>query len=85
MKIALKVLSAGFAAFFLSACSDEPTALRVLQAAGYTDIVLDGYAWSGCGKEDHYATAFKARGPSGVHVEGVVCSGVFKGATIRIY
>ena len=75
------------AALSLSACTDAPNANRVLQDAGYTDIQITGYQFSGCGKEDNYHTGFTAKGPTGRKVSGVVCSGygVFgKSNTIRI-
>lgn len=67
------------------ACSDEPGAERALLDAGYTNISLTGYEWFGCGKDDGWSTGFTATGPSGRRVEGVVCSGVLKGSTIRLF
>lgn len=67
----------------LAACSDAPTAERVLTENGYTDIVTSGYAAFSCGKEDTFATGFTAIAPGGRRVKGVVCSAAFKGATIR--
>ena len=76
------------AALFLSAaftgCIDEDTATRALDGAGYTEIELIGYRLYGCSESDDFATGFKAIGPTGRHVSGVVCSGVLKGATIRL-
>jgi hypothetical protein len=67
------------------ACSDNDGAREVLRKAGYTDIKTDGYAFWGCSDSDTYSTKFKAKGPTGVEVSGVVCSGAFfKSNTIRI-
>ncbi len=67
----------------LAACTDEPTARRALEMAGYTDITVGGYSPYMCGHGDQYSTKFTARNPAGRMVEGAVCSGWSKGATIR--
>jgi hypothetical protein len=67
----------------LGACSDAPTAERVLSQNGYRDIKITGYAVFYCGRDDTYSTGFTATSPSGVPVKGAVCSGWGKGATIR--
>ena len=80
----LKVIVMGVAVMLgLSACSDGPAATKALQGAGYTDIHTTGYAFFGCDEKDTFHTGFIAKGPTGQHVEGVVCSGWLKGATIR--
>ena len=57
---------------------------NALYSAGYTDVALTGYAYFGCGKDDTFATGFRAKNPQGNRVEGVVCCGfVGKGCTIR--
>jgi hypothetical protein len=66
----------------LAACSDAPTAERILRSSGFSNIVITGYAF-GCGKDDTYSTGFTATGPTGAKVSGVVCSSFFKGGTIR--
>jgi hypothetical protein len=73
-----------FAALALTACSDPEGARKALQAQGYRDIQITGYAYWGCGKDDVYHTGFTAVGPTGVPVIGVVCKGHFKGSTVRI-
>jgi hypothetical protein len=69
----------------LSACSDADGARKALEGAGYTDIEITGVAWTGCGQDDYETTSFKAKGPTGKSVEGAVCGGWPKGATIRTY
>ncbi|MGC0154827.1 hypothetical protein ACPRNU_20410 [Chromobacterium vaccinii] len=68
----------------LSACSDGDAARKALNGAGYTNIKITGWKPLGCSKDDSFTTGFEARGPTGMQVEGVVCSSMmFKGATIR--
>jgi hypothetical protein len=78
-----KILALVFAVT-LSACSAPETATKALQAAGYSDIQINGYAYFGCSDDDSFHTEFKATGPTGIPVSGVVCSGIVKGATIRL-
>jgi hypothetical protein len=73
------------AALVCAGCTDKDGAADALRKAGYTAIETGGYSWFGCGKGDDYATKFKAKGPTGVPVSGVVCAGVLgKGKTIRL-
>ena len=67
----------------LSACSDANHARRVLEQNGYEVLEVGGHAFFSCGKDDTFATSFKAKSPNGSIVTGAVCSGWFKGATIR--
>lgn len=67
----------------LAGCTDEGAARKALDGSGFTDVKITSYAYFGCGKEDTFHTGFEARGPSGQFVDGVVCSGWMKGATIR--
>lgn len=69
----------------LSACSDAPGAKNALLDAGYSDVNTKGWAMVGCGREDMAATAFTAKGATGRPVRGVVCRGLFKGSTIRLF
>lgn len=68
------------------ACSDGPTARRALENMGFTDIEIYGWGpFAGCGENDTFVTKFRATGPKGNKVNGVVCSGWLKGATVRFY
>jgi hypothetical protein len=69
----------------VAGCSDEGVARKALDGAGYTGVQLTGYEWAGCSGNDTYSTGFKALGPTGKPVVGVVCSGWMKGATIRTF
>ncbi len=80
-----KVLLACVLALSLAACSDGPTAENALADAGYTQIVTTGWSMFGCSENDTFKTGFTAKGPTGRQVKGVVCSGWFKGATIRTF
>ena len=66
-----------------TACSNANTARRVLEQNGYEVIEVGGYALFSCSKDDTFATKFRARSSNGSIVTGAVCSGLFKGATIR--
>ena len=67
----------------MAGCTDASKATRTLQAAGYQQIEITGYSVFGCSEDDTFHTGFVATGANGSRVEGVVCSGIFKGATIR--
>lgn len=79
-----KLALVAIAAVALSGCTDPTSATKVLTQAGYSDIQMTGYDWLACGKDDTYHTGFRAKGPTGAIVNGVVCKGVFfKSSTIR--
>ena len=68
----------------LLGCTDSKNAKHVLASQGYKQIEITGYDIFGCSEDDFYHTGFKAVGVNGENVSGVVCQGIFKGATIRI-
>lgn len=72
-----------FAVLTMTACTDEDESRQALNEAGYSDVVVGGYALFQCGKGDNFATKFSAKGPTGVPVRGAVCCGWMKGCTIR--
>ena len=88
MKLNRMLQVAIFAIIGLTACTDTDEATRVLEAAGYTNIELLGYAPIACGithgNMTGWHTKFKAIGLNGKPVSGAVCSGVFKSATINL-
>lgn len=68
----------------LVGCTDADNAERILSANGFTQIEVTGYNWFACSDKDFQSTGFKAVGPTGIKVEGSVCSGLlFKNSTIR--
>ena len=72
----------------LSACSDPEKATKVLEDAGYTDIKITGYRFTGCSDDDNIHTGFEAKSLTGNDVTGTVCgqwAPFFpKGSTIRV-
>lgn len=81
-----RVCAALVALVLLAGCSDpnKGKLIRILEAEGYTNIQLGGYAFFMCGQDDLFATSFTATGPTGQPVSGAICSGVTKGATVRL-
>lgn len=65
-------------------CSDPAGTHRVLEAAGFRDIEVEGVALWGCADDDTFQTSFSAVGPTGKPARGVVCAGWLKGSTIRL-
>lgn len=65
-------------------CTQPDSATRALEASGYTEIQITGYNFFGCDEKDTFHTGFTAKGSNGKPIEGVVCGGWFKGATIRV-
>ncbi len=79
-----KSIIAALLAITLVGCTDPKQAQKSLSGAGYTDIKITGYSWFACSNDDAFSTGFVAKGPTGVIVEGAVCSGMlFKNSTIR--
>jgi hypothetical protein len=72
-----------FALCLTASCSSNEDAVDTLTKAGYKDIETTGYSFFGCGSDDRFSTGFVATNPAGQRVKGVVCSGFFKGGTIR--
>lgn len=79
----MKQLTILAALLALAACTDSDGARKALEGAGYSDIKMTGYNAFSCSEDDQYKTGFIAKGPTGKPVSGTVCSGVFKGSTIR--
>uniref|UniRef100_A0AB39AJQ4 Lipoprotein n=1 Tax=Vibrio phage P018-4 TaxID=3229728 RepID=A0AB39AJQ4_9CAUD len=80
-----KVITVGIigSVLVLSGCSDSGKATQTLKNQGYTNISIDGYAWFMCSEQDTFATKFYATSPNWTRVSGAVCSGLFKGNTLR--
>lgn len=55
---------------------------NLLESQGYLNIKLTGYKIFACSKGDIFSSGFIAF-KDGKQIEGTVCSGLFKGATIR--
>jgi hypothetical protein len=67
----------------LSGCTRPDHTRALLESQGYTDVDAGGYSYFGCSEDDFFRTKFTATAPNGQPVKGVVCKGVFKGATVR--
>lgn len=68
----------------LCSCTAPTAARKALDAQGFTDIEITGWAPFSCGEDDAFSTGFRARNVNGKVVQGVVCSGlIFKNSTIR--
>jgi hypothetical protein len=68
----------------LAGCTKPADSTSSLEGAGYTKIEITGFRFFGCSEDDTFRTGFKAVGPSGKTVTGVVCGGLLKGSTIRL-
>ncbi len=54
-----------------------------LEQQGYSDIRDTGYNFFCCDDKDLYSSGFVCLDKNGNVVKGCICSGVFKGVTIR--
>lgn len=72
------------AAVMTAGCTRRDKTVEVLEANGYTNIEITGYNFFSCSEDDAFKTGFEATAPNGTRVEGTVCSGWFKGSTIRL-
>ena len=73
-------------AFMLASCTNDDAfkkGKKQLENMGYTDVRSTGYTMFCCGDGDDYAEGFVAKGRNGDRVVGCICSGLFKGVTIR--
>jgi hypothetical protein len=66
----------------MTSCTNKTETIRVLEMNGYTNVQAHGYSFFGCGRGDFFSTKFTAT-LNNKTVSGVVCSGLFKGSTIR--
>ena len=85
MKTLTKLVAGAFLLLAFTGCTDKSGATRALKQQGYTDITITGYNIMRCDKNDNFSTGFKAKSASGHGVTGTVCSGIFKGHTIRTH
>jgi hypothetical protein len=82
--LTIKIFAVAITAISLTGCMGEDRAKRALDAAGMTDVRIEGKSWFGCSKGDVTSRNFTATTASGEKVSGQVCGGWFKGATVRI-
>lgn len=67
----------------LTGCTDNSGARKAIEDAGLTLVEVGGYGWLQCSEDDVFHTKFTAKNANGKTVTGVVCSGWFKGKTVR--
>lgn len=67
----------------ITGCTNTVKAQRILEQNGYTNVQMTGYDPFMCSEGDDFSDGFTATSPKGMQVEGAVCSGIMKGATIR--
>lgn len=80
----MRTLSVALLALSLLGCSDPEAAKSALLDEGFTNVEITGWEF-GCSKDDTTCTGFRAIGPTGRHVTGVVgCGIMLKGCTVRI-
>ena len=80
--VAMVVILGGLAICNSSTDIDD-RALGVLDAAGFSQVELEGIAWLSCGEHDTFSRKFSATNPRGRRVSGVVCCGYSKMCTVR--
>lgn len=56
----------------------------ILEAEGFSDIEYHGYTFFGCQSGDLFKEKFSGQ-KEGKRIEGVLCSGMTKGITIRYF
>ena len=71
--------------FGVMGCTSPEHSKKTLNAMGYTEVEITGYKILGCGEQDVFRTGFTAKSPNGITTSGVVCSGMFKGSTVRFF
>jgi hypothetical protein len=65
-------------------CTRPNDTRRVLEQSGYTQIEITGWRPFAADEKDTFSTGFSATAPNGQRVTGAVCSGWFKGNTVRL-
>lgn len=80
-----RMIMIAFLGISLAACTDPDAARRTAENHGLTNVQITGYSFWGCSDDDTVRTAFTAQNAQGRTVRGVVCSGIFKGNTLRLY
>ena len=72
--------------FLLVGCTSEKDfekGKEQLENMGYSNIENTGYNAFCCSEKDTYSTGFKCTDKKGREVKGCICSGAWKGITIR--
>lgn len=67
----------------LTGCTDPSSAQKALDDMGFKEINVTGYRWFSCGEDYLFHTGYQAKNPNGKQVTGTVCSGLFKGSSVK--
>lgn len=78
-----KVAIAAALGLLLCSCTKPDETMQILLREGYENIEIQGYYPFACSEDDVFSTGFTAS-KNGQFVEGSVCMGLMKGATIRL-
>ena len=79
----MKKIAVALLALLLAACTDPTAARKALDNLGFSDVEITGYRFFTCGDDYTYHTGFSAKNPKGNLVTGAVCSGWFKGSSVK--
>lgn len=63
-------------------------ATRILTEQNYSNIIIKPWSIQNafvCSEDDIFRARFSAKNMTGKTVNGVVCSGFFKGSTVRVF
>lgn len=68
--------------------TSEDTAIKAAEVQGFSDVRVTNKAivllrWRGCGSGDSARFSLRAKNPEGKDMDFYVCTGFFKGSTIR--
>jgi hypothetical protein len=66
-----------------TACTKESDVAKYAKIEKWDSYEILGYSFFGCGEKDLFRTEFRAV-KNGQEFTGIMCSGLFKGATLRL-
>lgn len=73
-----------FTIFMLAGCvTTQDEASDTLDKAGFTNIKVGDWSFTGCGNGDKHGREFTAANANGRQISGLVCCGNWKSCTIR--
>jgi hypothetical protein len=82
MNNALKIIGIT-GALLLTSCTSEKDVAKYAEMEGWDSYEVIGYSFFGCDEKDAFHTEFKAI-KNKREFTGIICSGLFKGATLRL-
>jgi len=75
-----------FIVVLTTACTQPERTTRTLETQGYTNIQTQNWNFFTlfqCSEDDIFRTPFSAQASNGNRIQGIACSGILKGLTIR--